>query len=241
MERQVVDDDRRLEAARHPGRDHGGFGLRRVREQDGELVAPKPRHRVTSSGQRRKPPGHLPQHLVPDCVAKGVIDLLEPVDVEHQKGELLVPPPRLLEGVLHPSMEQHPVRQAREPVVQSLVPELFFGFVTSFLGELLHCDVPDQEADPPRKALRTDDRSEPALEPPDARRDLQAVLTGLGATRLENMADGAGQAQTDIFADGLANCPAEHLAPGRGQQGVVGGPDPQVRAVLVELEHKIVE
>jgi len=44
-----------------------------------------------------------------------------------------------------------------------------------------------------------------------------------------------------IVAEELANCSAEQLAPGRGQQGVVAGPDPEVSAVLVELEHKVIE
>jgi hypothetical protein len=55
------------------------------------------------------------------------------------------------------------------------------------------------------------------------------------------MADYPGQAQADLFADGLTKCPAEHLAPGRRQKGVVGGPDPEISAVLVELEHKVIE
>jgi hypothetical protein len=58
---------------------------------------------------------------------------------------------------------------------------------------------------------------------------------------VEDVADDSDQLEAELLADGLANCSAEQLASGRCEQGVIGGPDAEVRAVLVELEHKVVE
>ena len=55
------------------------------------------------------------------------------------------------------------------------------------------------------------------------------------------MADNSGKSEADLFADPLTDRSPQELVPGRGQQGVVGGPDPEVSAVLVQLEHNIVE
>ena len=74
-----------------------------------------------------------------------------------------------------------------------------------------------------------------------ARRDLQAVLPELGAIGLEDLADDSGQTETDLLAECLTVGLSEQCVPGYCEEGVVGGPDLEVGAVLVELEHKVVE
>jgi len=49
------------------------------------------------------------------------------------------------------------------------------------------------------------------------------------------------QPEANLIAEGLCECPAEQFAPGRCKEGVVGGPNPEVSAVLVQFEHKIIE
>ena len=59
---------------------------RAAREQDGELVAPQPVRRAALRDQREDPGGDGGQHPVAGVVAVGVVDVLEPVEVEHQDG-----------------------------------------------------------------------------------------------------------------------------------------------------------
>ena len=110
--------------------------------------------------------------------------------------------------------KEHTIGQAGEPVVHGLVLQLFLGLVASLLGELLRGDVANQEADPPRRP-RTGDRSKAPLEPPDARRNVQAVLPDLWPTRLEHMDDDLRQTATDLITEVFTQSSAQQLLPGR--------------------------
>jgi hypothetical protein len=55
---------------------------------DDELVAPEPGHRVTRSDDPAEAVGHRHQQLVAGGVAEGVVDPLEPVQVEVEHGHV---------------------------------------------------------------------------------------------------------------------------------------------------------
>jgi len=80
-------------------------------------------------------------------VAESVVDVLEPVEVEHEDCQLFVVPSGHVEGVLDPIVKEHAVRQTGEPVVQGLMAELLLGLVAGLLGSLLLGDVPYQQAE----------------------------------------------------------------------------------------------
>ena len=63
-------------------------GLRGVgpRQQNGELIAAQPRHRVGDLQPLAESWPDLPQQDVADLVTKAVVDLFEVVDIEQQEG-----------------------------------------------------------------------------------------------------------------------------------------------------------
>ena len=77
------------------------------------------------------------------------------------------------------------------------------------------------------------DRSDSPLEPPETGGNLEGVLPDLGPASLEDGARDLLQPEPHVLADHLGVRPAEQLVPGRYEQGVVGGPDPEIGAVLV--------
>jgi hypothetical protein len=87
-------------------------------EQDGELVAAEPGHGVVAADRALEPPGHLDQQQVARVVAEVVVDLLEPVEVEHQHGGPAGAGPRRGQGRLGPCLEGGPIRQPGERVVR---------------------------------------------------------------------------------------------------------------------------
>ena len=97
--------------------------VRRVLDQDRELVPAEPGHGVAGAYLSAKAAGHLHEELVPAAVSQGVVDLLEPVEVEEQHGDAVVRAPSR-EGVSEPVPEESPVGQPRQRVVERLVQEL---------------------------------------------------------------------------------------------------------------------
>ena len=85
-------------------------------EHDTELVPAQPRQRVHVANSSGKPLGKGDQQPVTVGVAQGVIDLLEPVEVDHRDraGSLLG---CLRDGALRPVGELRAVRHARQRVV----------------------------------------------------------------------------------------------------------------------------
>ena len=58
-------------------------------QDDRELVAPEPGERVVLAQQRAQAGADLAQHLIARMVAEGVVELLEPVEVDEQQRQLL--------------------------------------------------------------------------------------------------------------------------------------------------------
>ena len=114
-----------------------------VLDQHGELVAAEPGHGVAGPHAGVQALGHLDEQPVPGGVAEAVVDLLEAVQVEEQhrhRGRLALGP---LEGVVDPVLEQGPVGQRGQRVVEGLVDELVLELAA--LGDV--AGVEDQAAD----------------------------------------------------------------------------------------------
>ena len=93
-------------------------------EQDGELVAAQPRHRVGRARGVADPAGGQPDQLVPGRMAETVVHRLEVVEIDHQHGDPLVRSDAAFQGVTRAVLEQGAVRDAREGVRERLVLEL---------------------------------------------------------------------------------------------------------------------
>ena len=114
-----------------------------VLDQHGELVAAEPGHGVAGPHAGVQALGHLDEQPVAGGVAEAVVDLLEAVQVEEQHGHrrrLALGP---LEGVVDPVLEQGPVGQRGQRVVEGLVDELVLELAA--LGDV--AGVQDQAAD----------------------------------------------------------------------------------------------
>ena len=86
-----------------------------ARQEHRELVAGEAGQRVRLARRLDEPRGDLAQQLVAVAVAEGVVDLLEPVEVDQHHGDVLVAACGAGERVLDPVVEQEPVRQAGQP------------------------------------------------------------------------------------------------------------------------------
>ena len=74
-----------------------------------------------------EPVGQLDQQPVADVVAEGVVDLLELVEVHHEQGHRLAAPGGLAQRLAEPVLEQGPVGQAGQPVVEGLAAQRLRG------------------------------------------------------------------------------------------------------------------
>src|SRR5712664_928067 len=128
-------------------------GVGHVLEQDGELVAAEPRHRIAGAQRGLEPAAHLDEELVSEHVAEAVVDHLEAVDVQHQHREAgLVPPLLQREAVLEAVEEERAVGQAGEGIVERVVEQLVggaapIGHVSAHGGAADHAAVPFAQRD----------------------------------------------------------------------------------------------
>ena len=97
--------DQRLRHTRRP------LAVLHVLQDDRELVAPQPRHRIGTAGAGLQPLGHLLQQLVAPVVAQGVVDVFEMVQVNEQQRKLRAGLLRVLHALLQPVLEQGAVGQ----------------------------------------------------------------------------------------------------------------------------------
>ncbi len=124
----LADRERELQALEHAI----GNGLRLVLvvqalEQERELVAAEPGDGVAWSQALRQPLRRRQQDLVADEMAERVVDDLEAVEVEEEDGARRRRARAAADGVLEAVLEEHPVRQPGERVVQRVVLELQLG------------------------------------------------------------------------------------------------------------------
>ena len=91
-----------------------------------------PPSRATVSAERMcdsQPLAELVQERVAAVVAERVVDLLEPVEVHQQDGVRAAAALRALEGLADAIVEEPPVRQPRQRVVQRLMPQSRLGLL----------------------------------------------------------------------------------------------------------------
>ena len=88
-----------------------------VLEEDGEFIAAETRHGVALVHAAAQALGHDLQKPVADVVPEGVVDVLEPVEVEKHDPDDAPAPLRARERLVEAIEEQHAVRELRERVV----------------------------------------------------------------------------------------------------------------------------
>ena len=107
-------------------------------DEHGELVAAEPGEHLTAADAPTKAFRDLDQHLVAQSVPEGVVDLLEPVEVQEQEGERRPVARRASTGLLRVLRERGSVPQTGERVVQRIVAELLLEL--ALLGDVVHVD-----------------------------------------------------------------------------------------------------
>ena len=95
-----------------------------VDHEDGELVAPQAGHGVTGAHDRGEQPAGPHQDAVADVVAERVVDRLEPVEVAEAQGHRSARSWGRGQCVLHPVVEQGPVGQPGELVVEGQMAQV---------------------------------------------------------------------------------------------------------------------
>ena len=90
-------------------------------QKEGELVPAQSRDHVGGAQKLGQAPGDLLQHQVADVMAKGVVDLLEPVEIDNQQGEPVARAPGPATAVVHAIIEERPIGKARQRIVERLV------------------------------------------------------------------------------------------------------------------------
>ena len=81
-----------------------------------EFVAPDSRHRVGLPHAAAQPKRHHPQHIVTEMVPEGVIDLVEPIQVEDQDADWPAVSNRPGDGIVQAELKIGPVGDAGDVV-----------------------------------------------------------------------------------------------------------------------------
>jgi hypothetical protein len=114
--------DRRVEGVQELFSDvHAVSASRHVLNHDNELVATEPCDGVVGNATTQAV-SDCGQQLITNIVAVGVVDRLERVDVEQQHGHAPTGASDASQGVLQPVLQQRPVREISQRVVERLVP-----------------------------------------------------------------------------------------------------------------------
>ena len=96
-----------------------------VGKEHGELVAGQPGQHVRLAQPRAERAGDTSKQVIARVVAERVVDVLEAVDVEHERSSPHPIAPSVLEVRVEPPIERAPVQQAGERIVVGHVLELF--------------------------------------------------------------------------------------------------------------------
>ena len=92
-------------------------------KQDRKFISAEACHRVRAPEKTLEAARHLLQQLVADVVPESVVHLLEAVHVHDQQGDRFPLPLRRQDGLAQPIVQQGPVRQTREDIVQGPILE----------------------------------------------------------------------------------------------------------------------
>src|SRR3990172_10560406 len=120
---RLADRKRHFERAQDPLSDGGN--VERVIylfEDDRELVAAEAGHGFAIASDAAQKLRHGLEHAVAGLVTKGIVDLLESIQVDEHEGRTLAGAARLREGMVQPIMEQRAVDETGERIeVRALV------------------------------------------------------------------------------------------------------------------------
>ncbi len=117
LEEHLLEVERLDQRVAHPARHVGDVVVRPdVGHHHGELVAAEPGHQVLRPQHALDPPRHQLEQPVADVVAEGVVDLLEPVQVQQRDREPL--DVRTIDRLAEPLQQQLAVGQPGQRVVQ---------------------------------------------------------------------------------------------------------------------------
>jgi hypothetical protein len=147
-----LDGERVVERLGHALREHDHLGGVDTRREYGELVAAEASHSVVAAHRAAQPGRDRRDQLVPDVVAKGVVDLLEVVEIDDHDGDRRRRPAGRGEGALHAQREHRAVGQPGQRVVQRLPLSLdgeSGGLVHRDDRQQQQRDQPDRERDRP--------------------------------------------------------------------------------------------
>ena len=123
------------------GQAGGVPGVLQVGHDDGELVAAQPRHRVAGARAGIQARRRLLEQQVAERVAQGVVDQLEPIQVDEQKAQFCARAIRIGQGLAQAVEEQEPVGQPGEGIVVGLVVDALLILLVP--GDVpAHGDVP---------------------------------------------------------------------------------------------------
>ena len=92
----------------------------RFHRQDYEFVAADPGHGVACTEDRLESARQRSQDCIARSVAADVVDVLEPVEIDHDKCEGLPGTSRAAESLLDPIVQEHAVGESSQGVAQSL-------------------------------------------------------------------------------------------------------------------------
>jgi hypothetical protein len=115
---------RRLDGGEDPLSDqrrHGRIDLLADRD---ELIAAVPGDRVAGADRAAQPPGNLDEHRIADDVTVAIVDRLELVEVDEQDRSGARVPGRVGDRVAQAIVQQRPVGEARERVMDGVVARL---------------------------------------------------------------------------------------------------------------------
>ena len=118
VDRDAVDDDRRLERVLHAlGGAQRAAEPVCLRTEDRKLVRADARHQRRVTELRRQPSRRLAEHRVAGGVAERSVDLGEPLEVDQQDGQRIALDFRPIERRAHPLAKQRAVGQRYERVI----------------------------------------------------------------------------------------------------------------------------
>ncbi|MEF8710022.1 MAG: hypothetical protein V5B38_14620 [Candidatus Accumulibacter propinquus] len=92
-----------------------------------EFVATQAANGIGFTHQPAEPPGHLAENAITDLMAKGVVDVLEAVEVDEQYGQSALVAVRTLQCLVQTVAKQQPVGQTGQRIVMCLVIQLIVG------------------------------------------------------------------------------------------------------------------
>ncbi len=158
---QGIDLERLGHAGDDPFGDHGRIFRILHLEHDDELIAPQSREGVLCTQQRGDPLADLDQQLVTKLVTVGIVDRLEAVQVAEHHREAELPALRLLDRLLDAVLQQHPVGQLGQRIMQGGLHQLLVGLgqrIGEQAGAGAHLAVEHRrdQCDPQRRQRRDD-------------------------------------------------------------------------------------